>query len=712
MSLIIDYPWYFTVLCLLLGAAYAYVLYYLRLRRKAKEGKSAETEPPFGKMMTLALAALRCLAVAMIAFLLLSPLIKRESSRKEKPIVVIAYDNSKSLDYSPDSAYYHGDFAETMQGVVDKLSADYDVQLYTYGSDVTSLDRDSLPSYAEKSTDISMLLSDIRNRYFHRNVGAVVITGDGIFNSGINPLGESTSLPYPVYTIAMGDTTVRRDASIANVRFNRIAYLNNKFPMDITVNATRMRGESSTLTVSRDGRTLFSKQINYTDDHFTCMESILLDADRAGLHNYVVTIAPLSDEQTTRNNHRVIPIEIIDGHQKIAIVAAAPHPDIAALRQAIESNSNYEAETFLAKDFHNDARDYSLVILHQLPSKAPEAAINLEKLLETGTPVLFVIGSQTDLARFNSLHTGLEIFSRIDRQNDASALTNANFTYFTLDENIAKRIEQFPPLLSPFGEYKLSGNAQTLFNAKIGNVNSGLPLVSMTQQQERRYSFIAGEGLWRWRLADFQANASHDNFNELIDKIVIFTALRVNKDRFHIEVKNIFGESEPVMFEAQLYNDNYESVNTPDVELAITQQQGDGGKTQKKYLFNRTASAYSINLGILEPGSYNYTATTHFNGKTYTANGSFLVENLQLEALNLVADHSLMTTLAANNGGEMLDAHDAERLPELLKQRDDIKTVIYGETRYSDMLNLPLVFIIIVLLLAAEWVLRKLQGEV
>ena len=285
MSLIIDYPWYFTLLCLLLGAAYAYVLYYLRIRKKDKESPAVKSESPYGKVTTFVLAALRCLAVAMISFLLLSPLIKRESNRKEKPIVVIAYDNSKSLDYSPDSSYYHGDFAKTMQGVVDKLSADYDIQLYTYGSDVTPLDKDSMPTYEEKSTDISMLLTDIRNRYFHRNVGAVVITGDGIFNSGINPLGESTSLPYPVYTIAMGDTTVRRDASIANVRFNRIAYLNNKFPMDITVNATRMRGEGSTLTVSRDGRILFSKQINYTDDHFSCMESILLDADRAGLHN-------------------------------------------------------------------------------------------------------------------------------------------------------------------------------------------------------------------------------------------------------------------------------------------------------------------------------------------------------------------------------------------------------------------------------------------
>lgn len=694
------------LLCLLLGVAYAAALYLLRRRKQ---------EPPFGRGLTALLFALRTLSVAAIAFLFLSPLVRRENNRKERPIVILAEDNSKSPDYSPDSAYYHGNFQQSLQRLADALAGDYEVVRYRYGTEVTSADEaEGQPLFGEKSTDMAQLLQTIGERYYRRNVGALVMTGDGIYNKGMNPLNAASSLTFPVYTVAMGDTTQRRDASVAGVRTNRIAYLGNNFPMEVTVNANRLGGEHSLLTVSRDGRKLFSKQIVFDNNRFSTTESLVLDADRAGLHNYVVEIAPLSGEQTTHNNRRVVPVEVIDGHQKIAIIYGSPHPDVGALRRAVEQNQNYEVETFAARDFKGAVKDYDLLILHQLPSKVSESNIDVAALLKEGTPALFVLGGQSDLARLNALHVGLEVHARIDRTNEVGALTNSDFTFFTLTDDTRQQLEHFPPLLSPFGDYRLGGNAQKLVTAKLGAVNSGLPLVAVAQQGERRYAFVAGEGLWRWRLSDYQNNQSFAHFDELVDKLVVFTSMRVNKNRFHVTVPHVVSETEPVTMEAQLYNDNYEMVNTPDVELTLRRQSNgadDNPEGAKRYLFNRTAGGYSLNLGLLPPGSYQYSATTLFNGKRYDANGTFLVENLHLEALQLVADHSLLSTLSDATGGAMVEAHDVERIAQMLKERDDLKTVIYSETRYSDMLNLPWIFVLLMLLLAAEWVIRKYNGE-
>ena len=189
---------------------------------------------------------------------------------------------------------------------------------------------------------------------------------------------------------------------------------------------------------------------------------------------------------------------------------------------------------------------------------------------------------------------------------------------------------------------------------------------------------------------------------------MVFTALRANNEKFHIDAKNIFGQSEAVTFDAQLYNDNYEPVNIPDVELTVRR----AGEQGKSYTFNRTATGYSLNIGILPPGSYSYNATTRFNGKSLTASGSFLIEDLQLEAMNTVADHSLLRTMATTTGGTMVAARELEQIGKLLRERDDMKTLVFSETSYSDMLNLPLIFIIIVLLLAVEWITRKYHGEV
>ncbi len=707
VSLIIDYPWYFMVLCLLLGVVYAFILYLFRLRKAS--------ERSFSRRLTVGLFLLRTLSVGAIAFLFLSPLLRRETNRKEKPIVIIAEDNSQSLDYSPDSAFYHDTFQEDMQHLADAMASDFEVVRYRYGSSVTSDDSESpQPLFADKTTDMAEVLSTVMERYYHRNVGALILTGDGIYNKGQNPLNVG-GLSFPVYTVAMGDTTVRRDASVANVRTNRIAYLGNSFPMEVTVNASRLKGERSTLTVRRDGKTLFSKVIAFDNNRFSTTESLMIDADRAGMHNYVVEIAPLNDEQTTRNNRRVVPVEVIDGHQKIAIIYAVPHPDVGALRRSVEQNQNYEVEAFTARDFKGNVRDYDLLILHQLPSKVTEANGDVAAWLKEGTPALFVLGSQSDLSRLNALHAGLEIFARIDRMNEVYAVSSSDFTYFTLSDDARQQLEKFPPLLSPFGEYRLGGNGQKLLSARVGSVNSGLPLVSVAQQGDRRYAFVAGEGLWRWRLADYQANQSYDHFDELMDKLVVFTSLRVNKERFHVTVDHVFSETAPVVMEAQLYNDNYELVNSPDVELTIRRQadsEGDSPEAAKRYLFNRTASGYAINMGTLAPGTYSYTASTHFNGKTYSASGSFLVENLHLEAMQLVADHSLLATLSDATGGAMVEAHEVGRLEKMLKERDDMKTLIYSETRYSDMLNLPWIFGLLILLLTAEWVIRKYNGEI
>ena len=56
----------------------------------------------------------------------------------------------------------------------------------------------------------------------------------------------------------------------------------------------------------------------------------------------------------------------------------------------------------------------------------------------------------------------------------------------------------------------------------------------------------------------------------------------------------------------------------------------------------------------------------------------------------------------------MLYPDQLDQLPQLLASRDDLKTTVYSHTRYTELLNLPLIFILIVLLLAAEWALRKL----
>ena len=667
--MIIDYPWYYILFCLLAGAAYAAGLYLVGHRR-------------FSKRMNLLLAALRFVAVSVIALLLLAPVAKRTVNERQKPVVVVAQDVSESVDSS--------------QRVVEsgkwKVESEECEVVYE--------------EFGGTTTDIAAALEDIASRYQGRNLGAVVLATDGIYNRGNNPASTAERLTFPVYTVALGDTTPQRDAALANIRHNRIAFSGNTFPVEITVNATRLKGHSAQLTLSDSrGKTVAQKGIDYNDNSFSSTLTFELKAEQPGLQRYTARLSVVDGERTATNNVLTFYTDILDSRRKVAIIGNAPHPDLAALKQAVESNPNYEAEVFLNEELkmrNEELKEVSLLILHNLPS-ATHQLPTLNSQLST-LNAIYIIGTQTDLPRFNALHTGLEIVAKAKKSNEVTALFNDRFSLFSLDGADAAALEELPPLSAPFGEAKTSTSLQSLFTARLGNINTGQPLVAAQVQGEKRSVFVWGEGLWRWRLNDFLNNKTHDHFDRLVSQLVNFAAITDSRERFIVETERHYSDNDEVVVRAQLYNESYEPFNSPDAKFTLK-----GDSIKGDYNFSREGDGYSLSLGTLPEGLYRYTATTTYDGKNYTAEGAFAVEALHLEQANLTADHSLLSTISSITGGEM---YYPDQLSTLNSQLSSLKPVIYTHTRFSELLNLPLVLILIIILLGAEWVLRKYHGEI
>lgn len=662
MRLIFNYPWYWLLLCLMAGALYSFALYG---RPRAMRELS--------RRLRACLAALRLVAVFLLCALLMAPLVKRHVNSHEKPIVVLLRDASESVQENLSDA-----------PAWKKLAKDYDFVVDSFGG---------------KSTDIAAALKEASGRFAGRNLGAIILASDGICNQGGNPLAAAADAVVPVYTVALGDTTRHRDAAVVRVRHNKMAYLGNLAPIEIVVQAHHLAGEHATLSVTHRGKRIFTKEVQYAGDPAVLTESFSIRAEEPGLQSYTVTLSPCKEERSQENNAQTIAIEVIDGHQKIALVAAAPHPDVSALKQSIDKNQNYEAEVVDPEQLKTlKSADYSLLILHNLPAAGtPDLSA-----LVSRTPTLFIVGSRTDLGRLNALRAGLEVTAKSRKTDEALAAYNKSFSLFSLDENCCRRLEQMPPLNSPFGTYRPAANTQSLFTARIGSVASDRPLIACSQQGGVRHSFVMGEGLWRWRLQCYLMTGSHSDFDLLVEKLVIYTSLQIGRDRFHVTAKHIYAENEEVVLESELYDDNFEPVSAA---AECTIRPVAQGAHEAHYDFT---AAQPLNVGILPPGEYRYTASTELAGKKYTAQGSFMVEAMQLEQANLVADHSLLRTLAANTGGAMLSPAELDQLPQLLAERDDLKSVIYSHVRYTELLDLPWVFILLVLLLAVEWTLRKL----
>lgn len=108
--------------CLLLGCLYAWLLY----------GKNNS----LNKNLKYILAALRMLFVTTIAWLLFAPLVKQISYLPEKPIIVLAHDNSISVAQVEPKDFDRKKYQQDLQKLVDQLSSKYEVKTYSFSDSV------------------------------------------------------------------------------------------------------------------------------------------------------------------------------------------------------------------------------------------------------------------------------------------------------------------------------------------------------------------------------------------------------------------------------------------------------------------------------------------------------------------------------------------------------------------------------------------------
>ena len=111
-------------------------------------------------------------------------------------------------------------------------------------------------------------------------------------------------------------------------------------------------------------------------------------------------------------------------------------------------------------------------------------------------------------------------------------------------------------------------------------------------------------------------------------------------------------------------------------------------------------------------GEYTYNAGTILGNHPYTATGQLTIKPLNLEFRQSAANHSLLRAIANQSGGVMVQPADVNKLSDLIKKNENIKTLVYEDKHYSDMIDVKWVFILILALLSTEWFLRKREGEI
>ena len=685
--------WFIFLLAAIIAASGVALLMYFRNKDNSELRKN----------QVWLLMSLRFLSFFIIAFLLLSPFIKTLKKITRNPVIITAWDNSSSVMSTPDSANIAAEISQIHDRIKNELSSKYTLVEYSFGQRAKLLDE---LNFDEKRTDYSEVINAVINNHFNENIGALILVGDGIYNQGKNPLNQLSEVNFPVYTVGFGDTTEVVDSRVQDLRVNRTSFSGNKFPVEIDAQFSKFKGTSIQLSVNHNNHEIASVIVTPPNQNYFYTQEFILDAGEAGMKHFTVKTQIVENERNTKNNQAGFVINVLEKKQKILILSDGPHPDIGAIKNTLDLQTTYDVSVFTEEPYPANLSEFNLLILNQLPTSGKSAADIVKNAQNSRIPILFIVGNKTFLPQLNALSQGAAILPMAGSGEEAQPTLNTAYATFNLSDDFKELLSRFPPLQVSFADYELDAGFTPLFYQRIMNIETAKPLLATGTINGRKTGFIFGEGIWRWRLFNYYVNQNQALFNELVNQLIQYLALRQNEDNFMVDFKPVFAETEEIILKAEVYNDAFERIKSEEVKIKIQ----NSANEEFEFTFDVRGDEYFLNAGYLPTGDYTFTASVDIAGKTYNETGRFTITPVNFENLDLRANHNLLYQLANESGGSFYAPNQSEQLISDLQNNNRLKATSYFQEMINELLNLKWLFFVVLLLLTVEWFLRKFWG--
>lgn len=689
----ISYPAWSIALILLIAVILAGILYF----RHTFEDR---------KPLTALLYALRALGILLILFLLLNPFLSRSENEEQPARLIYLQDQSQSLFYDQDSQVMEA-YRDDVQSFLQTQSGEYPVDAYQFDQEVNPWESETFDG---QITDITAALRYTDDLHHADHVGALVLATDGIYNRGSNPAYFKARGDYPIFVLAMGDTTPAQDVRIQQVLYNEIVRKNeiSEIQVDVTGQFDQQAAGSVVLQqmVGNSWQNIATERLQPGSGVFFETFTFRKKYENPGVERLRVAVSGISNDSHPQNNVREFFVEVLETARQIQIVSTFPHPDIGAMHNILKDNENNEVEVTLVQGPGDlpDLEDFNVLILYQI-SNTPYLIDFIQKAKDQDKGIIMTAGLKTNFNAFNQSQNLVSITPKTITGNLFSTRLNPGFDLFEIDEELEDYIPKYPPLAGVFGEYTITGQGQALLLQKIGEVDTEFPVVFTGVEEGNRLGIMTVEGFWKWRLFEYLEKKETPVMDQLLDKIIEYVSQKKDDRLFRLQkTKLLFDETEEITFQAELYNESLERINDPDVFFELRDSSGN----RSEFTFDKTSNGYLLNLGRMAPGNYDYRAYTTTGGQNYEESGRFSVRDIDLEAYNLQANHEDLRTLVRLNNGEIF--YDFASLQEALSQLKTMKPLLIESHVKTAMIDWKWIFGLILFLFVAEWLLRRIYG--
>ena len=643
------------------------------------------------------LFVLRWITFVLLSFFLLRPKIIKSELVEEKPILLLAQDNSRSILSNEDSTFFENFYEDSIKTQLEELREFYDLRTCVFGQKIL---KDTLFSFEDNSTNFDQLYSFINTKYHGTNLTDLIIASDGIVNMGKDLPYLSISPSISVNTILLGDTIQYDDIKIKSIKNNKYALLGNDFPIDVILSANNSFKNIKVqlfygieIVQEKKFKTL-NKGINKV--------TFIDKANEKGIKEYKVVISSEKIDNNLLNNSKKTSIEVIDYSQKILILSSASHPDIAALNWALEDQLKSKVTTFQIDDFNGGISDFDLLIFYK-PTSSDILMKIVEKSRQMEIPSLIISGSEIMSNTAENILLGLKQ-NKFKGTNEVRAHLNKDFNFFAFGEKWQNIISEYPPLSVPFSiDYNLVSSANILLYQSVNNLKMPYPLIYFFDSRNIKHGVIIGEGIWRWKMAEYRLNNNANVFKDFIKKIIQYLKKIEKKSRLNsIVPKNSF-ENKSLYIYTEYYNELMEVESGADI---IFSYQDSSGKENFKNLISRD-NFYDLKLNGLPIGDYSYKIILNNKDEILKTEGEFSIISSNIEKLNSVANPKKLALLNQNGGSYKFS--EFKNLIDNLKKDNNSKIKTHTEEKQQDLIYYKWLLLLLIFPFL-EWFLRKNKG--
>lgn len=690
--------------------------------------------------------AFQAATAALVLVLLWQPALAVQSLKSRQNAVAVLVDTSSSMSLAEEGlsrlARAVGALQET---VMPALSEKFRVRLYGFSSEperIGSLRPEDIPPPGASSGVGESVLSVLRESTAVP-LGALLVVSDGADNSGRfdrELAAEIRKYNVPVHAVGVGRERILGDVELSDVAVASEALPRSRVSAQLTLRHDGEAERTTRVTVRDGSSVLASEPVTLRPGEPVRREWIDFGAGEAGVRDLTFTVEPIPGEEIAGNNQRRRVLDVPRRRRRILYAEGEPRWQYKFMRRAVQKDASVQLVTMLrtsTNKFYRQGVDTPEELEDGFPGDQEELFAYDALIIGSFEAAFFTPKQQVAIREFvsrrggtllmlagpNGLGAGgwqnseiVDALPAVLEPGDTSFVRekvtveiarqgrDALISRLSPDSEENARLWAEMPQLADFQRIgALKPAALTLMSLQYG-VDT-LPLLVRQNYGRGRSMIFATGGSWRWRMGLPSDDDRHDTFwRQMFRALVVDSSdpVRLTTDRSN------YADESRVQIRAEVRDKRYEPANNARVSATVTPEEG----PPRTFALRPSSSeqgVYEAEVDAADLGVYLVETVAHLGDERLGADTlHFRREGGVAEYFHPERNSSLLARLADQTGGSYWELDELEGLPsEIGFSEAGITT-----REVLDLWDMPALFLLLILLRAAEWLLRKRWGVI